>query len=223
MEFAASSVKFSLVLSAGIASLYPSASSSELWYFGLWLLTKPIESRVPTLGMPCPAAPEPVYLHQLQQPPSASHIDCPKYSGLRKRPTIAMTPLTLKGDIMMLPGSSFSCWYSRLPNTCRDWCGVFARVPTNRIWRCKLLLPCFRWQQQPPGWLHWSCPTWCDCSLEETEELTAGSGNRKNRTVMSWLSELEMTYDLPTIIRDYMAHLNSVVLKYLILWGYDSA
>ena len=30
---------------------------------------------------------------------------------------MAMTPLTLKGDMMMFPSSSLSSWYSRPPNT----------------------------------------------------------------------------------------------------------
>ena len=108
-----------------------------LWAVIFWIMKVkgPQYCKVSTLGMTCPVAPETVYLHQPQQPPSAGHIDwfcllcCQKYSRLIKKcATIAMTPLTLKGDIMMLPGSSFSCWYSRLPNTCRDWYGVDARV-----------------------------------------------------------------------------------------------
>ena len=149
-----------------------------------------------------------------------------------------MTPLTLKGDIMMLPGSSFSCWYNRLPNTCRDWYGVgvriFCCVPAKVIWR-SMLLPCSRWRQQPPGWLRWSCPTWCDCSLEEMEELAADSdkiwfiSNRKNR--LHKIPRVEWTgddlpswpltthyHDKPTIMRAYMADLYR---KVVLLSGYQ--
>ena len=130
MELAASSVKFSLVLSAGMASLYPSASSSELWCLRFdVLLKKFLLSGVPTLGMTYPAAPETVYLRQPQQPPTASRKDmCCGAKKWNKSPTIAITPLTLKGDMIMFPGSSLSCWYSRLPNTCKDKYGVDTRV-----------------------------------------------------------------------------------------------
>ena len=75
-----------------------------------------------TLGMTFLVAPGRVFLLQPQQPPVASHRDMLiiKFAiashhtmGL----TIAITPLTLNGDMMIFPGSSFNCWYSRLPNT----------------------------------------------------------------------------------------------------------
>ena len=109
---------------------------------------------------------------------------------------------------------------------------------TSKIWRiyCNLLLlPCFRWRQQPPGWLRWSCPTWCDCSLEEMEELAADSGkiwfisNRKNR--LHKIPRVEWTgddlpswpltthyHDKPTIMRAYMADLYR---KVVLLSGYQ--
>ena len=77
MELAASNVKFSFVLSAGMASLYPRASSSEL-KDNTCITQKRFHRKavdLHTLGMTCLVAPGRVFLLQPQQPPVASHKD----------------------------------------------------------------------------------------------------------------------------------------------------
>ena len=107
-------------------------------------------------------------------------------------PTIAMTPLMLNGDMIMFPGSSFSCWYSLPPNTwegskshvntrvsqmCFHWTNIIAAGGKLQFVKCWCeLLPCSLWQRQPLGQLLWSCPTWFDCWLAEKKEQATNSG-----------------------------------------------
>ena len=151
--------------------------------------------------MTYPAAPETMYLLQPQRPPSASHIDwrcgAENIQGYHCHdPTDAerrhddVSRLILQ--LLIQPTSKH---LQRLIQCVRkefeDW------------W--KLLLPCSQWQQQPPGRLRWSCPTWFDCSLEETVELRVDSGKKwsiskcKNRT--HYFCHGEWTWDdLPIVI-----------------------